>query len=153
MLVEAIVFLFGVAISVYWAQEVIGMIVQKDWYPDDARRLAFTSRLQFPSVRTELDRLGPALDLRAMSESIGYDFLAVSYFVRQTAQGELASYSFRERVLAGYFHGMRFLSARRLPGVSRYALKEMIWVTEYFAGLAGRRMIGEAEDIRVRRES
>jgi hypothetical protein len=147
MLIQAIVFLFAIAIAVYWAQEIIGMIVQKDWHPEEAHRFALTSRLEFPRVRTELDRFWPARDLRAMEESIGHDFLAVSYFVRLTARGELAAYSFRERVLAGYFHGMRFLCASELPGVSRFALKEMIWVTEYFAGLAGLRMICEAEEI------
>ncbi|GEM_PF-6673003 len=149
MLIEAIVFLFGVALVVYWALEVVGMIVRKDWHPEAAHRLALRSRLEFPGVRMELDRLQPARDLRAMSVSIGYDFLAVSCFVRQTAGDELVAYSFRELVLAGYFYGMQFLCARDLPGLSRLALKEMIWVTEYFAGLAGRRLIGDAEVIRA----
>jgi hypothetical protein len=85
MPIEVIVFLFSVAIAVYWAQEIIGMIVQKDWHPEAAQRLALANRLEFPRVRTELDRLGQARDLRAMAVSIGYDFLAVSYFVRQRA--------------------------------------------------------------------
>jgi hypothetical protein len=117
---------------------------------EDALRLAEANRLEFLLVRRVLESSSALTTQGSMAESLGYDFLALTYLLRSSPRKRIGRYSRQEWLLVIDFRLMRaFHAAGQLlsPRLTQYALLEMTKVLEYLAGAANRRLSSLSLDV------
>jgi hypothetical protein len=149
MFVDIFILAFCTAAVVYWMRHSV-LTILGSRSAEDALRLAEANRLEFLLVRRVLESSSALTTQGSMAESLGYDFLALTYLLRSSPRKRIGRYSRQEWLLVIDFRLMRaFHAAGQLlsPRLTQYALLEMTKVLEYLAGAANRRLSSLSLDV------
>ena len=141
MFVDFFILAFCTSAVVYWMRHSV-LTILGSRSAEDALRLAEANRLEFLLVRRVLESSSALTKRGSLVESLGYDFLALTYLLRSSRR-KIGRYSRQEWLLVLDFHLMRafYAGGQSLsPRLTHFALMEMTKVLEYLAATVNQRL-------------
>jgi hypothetical protein len=141
MFVAALILILSTALFFFYLQGVCQKILRRQFSQEFFQSIVNANRLEFPSVRMAIDKLGSPVDYPRMALTLKCDFLALTYLLKNAANVN-QRYSFEERLLILYFKlvfaslvSRHWLKLRETPAVLKLTA-----ILEYFANVVGERV-------------
>ena len=128
-----------------WLRLVFRSILKKRFDVDYSAKVAESNRLQYFQIGTALAEDPKAIaDCEKFLAALHWDFIVLTYLLRNAATPPVGQYSGTERLLILDFQLLRlWVRLKRFLGIEtwRSSLLEMIAILEYFGNLVGHRLL------------
>jgi hypothetical protein len=141
MFMAALILILSTGLLFFYLQAVCQKILRRQFTQEFFQSIVNANRLEFPSVRTAIEKLGAPMDYPRVAVTLKCDFLALTYLLKNAANVN-QRYTYEERLLIIYFK-LVFASL-----VTRHLLKlretpaalKLTAILEYFANVVGERV-------------
>ena len=141
MFTAAVVLIVSTALLFFYFQVTCQKILRRPFEREYFQSIVSANRLEFPSLRKDLEEFGAPVDYPRLRMMLKCDFLALTYLLKNAANVN-QSYSSEERLLILYFR-WQFLSLavrRMLKLGEKKAVLRLSSVLQYFANVVGERV-------------
>jgi hypothetical protein len=141
MIVATLILILSAAMFFFYFQTTCQSILRRQFDLEYFRSIANANRLEFPSLRKELEESGAPIEYSRLRGALRCDFLALTYLLRNVENSK-GRYSNEERLLILYFYSQSLsLAVRRLLRLSDNKVTlRLTSVLQYFANVVGQRV-------------
>ena len=141
MIVATLILILSAAMFFFYFQTTCQRILRRQFDLEYFRSIANANRLEFPSLRKELEESGAPIEYSRLRGALRCDFLALTYLLRNVENSK-GRYSNEERLLILYFYSQSLsLAVRRLLRLSDNKVTlRLTSVLQYFANVVGQRV-------------
>jgi len=141
MIVATLILILSAAMFFFYFQATCQRILRRQFDLEYFRSIANANRLEFPSLRKELEESGAPIEYSRLRGALRCDFLALTYLLRNVENSK-GRYSNEERLLILYFYSQSLsLAVRRLLRLSDSKVTlRLTSVLQYFANVVGQRV-------------
>jgi len=142
MIISWLILTLSMAVVFFYFQATCQRILRRQFDQEYFRYIANVVRLEFPSVREDLEVAGASFDYSRLPRALRCDFLALTDLLKNPAELK-PRYSNEQRLLIFYFR-MQLISLTMrcfLRVGERKAALRLASILQYFANVVGQRMI------------
>ena len=141
MVLAAFILISSTALFFFYLQAACQRALNTKFEQEYFRSIVNANRLEFLSLRKELEEYGHAVDYGRLRMTLKCDFLALTYLLKNAANVN-QSYSRDESLLMFYFRALFVIvAARRIFRLSeKKAVLKLTAILEYFANVVGQRV-------------
>ena len=138
MIMAALILILSTALFFFYFQVTCQNILRRQFDREYFQSIVNANRLEFPSLRKDMEEFGAPVDYPRLRMMLKCDFLALTYLLKNAANVN-QRYSSDERLLILYFRWMFFTMAlRRLLGFGeKKTVLRLTSVLQYFANVVG----------------
>jgi hypothetical protein len=141
MILAVLILIISTGLFLFYLQAACQRILSKKFEQEYFQSIVSANRLEFPSLRKELEEYGHAVDYGRLRLTLKCDFLALTYLLKNAANVN-QRYSRDESLLMIYFRALFLtVAARRVFRLSeKKAVIKLTAILEYFANVVGWRV-------------
>src|SRR6266446_160204 len=141
MIIASLILILSTALFLFYLHATCQKILRKRFDQEFFHSIVNANRLEFPTVRRELEEYNGPVDYARYRMTLNCDFLALTYLLKNAANVK-QRFTREEQLLILYFRAVYFYMvtrhALRLPEES--ALLGLTKILEYFANVIGQRV-------------
>jgi hypothetical protein len=137
----ALILIFSTALFFFYFQVTCQKILRRQFDREYFQSIVSANRLEFPSLRKDVEEFGAPVDYPRLRMMLKCDFLALTYLLKNAANVN-QRFSNEERLLILYFRWMFLsMSVRRLFRLGeKKTILRLTSVLQYFANVVGQRV-------------
>ena len=141
MIMAALILILSTALFFFYFQVTCQRILRRQFDREYFQSIVSANRLEFPSLRKDVEEFGAPVDYPRLRMMLKCDFLALTYLLKNAANVN-QRFSNEERLLILYFRWLFLsMSLRRLFRLGeKRAVLRLTSVLQYFANVVGQRV-------------
>lgn len=141
MVLAALILILSAGLFLFFLHATCERILRREFDREYYPLIANANRLEFPSVRKELEEFDAPLELARVRMTLQCDFLALTYLLKN-ALNERRRLTQEERLLNFYFRALSVcvVACHGLGLREKPVLLKLTTILEYFANVIGRRV-------------